>query len=153
MSTERAIPGISEAGRRTRHVRKGREAGPHVSAYDRMIWKRFGTVMRDMQDFPEVRSSADVRSGLEIISGGPTHFHRPFATGSLFRNADVVLEVAASQSWSTSRKTFRNCSRSGLTPKLNEIVHANLPGVPAGASADAAASFSCITITCTLSRS
>ena len=90
-----AVRGIAEAGRRACDVRDAGAAGAQLSAYDHDDLENvFGPVMRDLQDFLSARLGRRAIR-LEIIERAPNAFSSPIRDRSLFRNATLVLEVAA----------------------------------------------------------
>jgi type VI secretion system protein ImpJ len=67
---------------------------------------------------------------LEIIERAQNAFVSPIRDRSLFRNATLVLEVAAGRPLIEIQHQFPNLFKVGPNTKMNEIVHAHLPGVP-----------------------
>ena len=91
--------------------------------------------MRDIQEFLSARLGRRAIS-LEIIERAPNAFVSPIRDRSLFRNATFVLEVAARRPLVEIQNDFPHLFKVGPNTKMNEIVHANLPGVAAGSPAD-----------------
>jgi type VI secretion system protein ImpJ len=89
----------------------------------------FGPVMRDLQDFLSARLGRRAIR-LEIIERANNAFISTIRDRSLFRNATFVLEVAASRPLSEIQIQFPHLFKIGPNTKMNEIVHAHLPGVP-----------------------
>jgi len=89
----------------------------------------FGPVMRDLQDFLSAQLGRRAIR-LEIIQLRPNAFSSPIRDRSLFRNATLVLEVAARRPLVEIQNDFPHLFKVGPNSKMNEIVHANLPGVP-----------------------
>ncbi|MCL2384358.1 MAG: type VI secretion system baseplate subunit TssK [Alphaproteobacteria bacterium] len=89
----------------------------------------FEPVMRDLQDF---LSTHYVRRAirLEIIERAANAFISPIRDRSLFRHASFVLEVSARRSLTEIQTQFPNLFKLGPNNRMNEIVHANLPGIP-----------------------
>ncbi len=59
-----------------------------------------------------------------------TPMSRPIRDPSLFQAASFILEVSANRSLTDIQTQFPNLLKLGPNTKMNEIVHANLPGVP-----------------------
>ena len=89
----------------------------------------FAPVMRDLQDFLSARLGRRAIR-LEIIERAQNAFVSPIRDRSLFRNATFVLEVAARRPLIEIQNEFPHLFKVGPNTKMNEIVHANLPGVP-----------------------
>lgn len=89
----------------------------------------FAPVMRDLQDFLSARLGRRAIR-LEIIERAANAFVSPIRDRSLFRNATLVLEVAARRPLVEIQNDFPHLFKVGPNTKMNEIVHANLPGVP-----------------------
>ena len=100
----------------------------------------FAPVMRDIQDFLSAQLGRRAIR-LEIIERAQNAFVSPIRDRSLFRNATLVLEVAARRPLVEIQNDFPHLFKVGPNTKMNEIVHANLPGRAAGAPADAAAAY------------
>src|SRR6478735_1764109 len=89
----------------------------------------FAPLIRDIQDFLSARlGRRAVR--LEIIERAQNAFVSTIRDRSLFRNANFVLEVAARRPLIEIQHQFPNLFKVGPNTKMNEIVHAHLPGVP-----------------------
>jgi type VI secretion system protein ImpJ len=89
----------------------------------------FEPVLRDLQDFLSARLGRRAIR-LEIIERADNAFVSPIRDRSLFRNASFVLEVAARLPLTEIQRQFPNLFKLGPNTKMNEIVHAHLPGVP-----------------------
>lgn len=89
----------------------------------------FGPVMRDLQDFLSARLGRRAIR-LEIIERANNAFVSPIRDRTLFRNATFVLEVAARRPLVEIQNDFPHLFKLGPNTKMNEIVHANLPGLP-----------------------
>jgi type VI secretion system protein ImpJ len=89
----------------------------------------FGPVMRDLQDFLSARFGRRAIR-LEIIERAHNAFVSPIRDRALFRNATFVLEVAARRPLTEIQSHFPHLFKVGPDTKMNEIVHAHLPGVP-----------------------
>ena len=89
----------------------------------------FAPLIRDIQDFLSARLGRRAIR-LEIIERAQNAFVSPIRDRSLFRNATLVLEVAARRPLIEIQNDFPHLFKIGPNTKMNEIVHANLPGVP-----------------------
>jgi len=89
----------------------------------------FTPLVRDLQDFLSARLGRRAIR-LEIIERAQNAFVSPIRDRSLFRNANLVLEVAARRPLTEIQVQFPNLFKVGPNTKMNEIVHAHLPGVP-----------------------
>ena len=89
----------------------------------------FNPVLRDLQDFLSARLGRRAIR-LEIIERAQNAFVSPIRDRSLFRNATFVLEVAARLPLTEIQHQFPNLFKIGPNTKMNEIVHAHLPGIP-----------------------
>jgi len=89
----------------------------------------FGPVMRDLQDFLSARLGRRAIR-LEIIDRAENAFISTIRDRTLFRNATFVLEVSARRPLSEIQLQFPHLFKIGPNTKMNEIVHAHLPGVP-----------------------
>ncbi len=89
----------------------------------------FNPLLRDLQDFLSARLGRRAIR-LEIIERAQNAFVSPIRDRSLFRNASFVLEVASGRPLTEIQHQFPNLFKVGPNTKMNEIVHAHLPGVP-----------------------
>jgi type VI secretion system protein ImpJ len=89
----------------------------------------FEPVIRDLQDYLSARLGRRAIR-LEIIERGPNAFVSTIRDRALFRNATFVLEVAARRPLTEIQSQFPHLFKLGPNTKMNEIVHAHLPGVP-----------------------
>lgn len=89
----------------------------------------FAPVLRDLQDFLSARLGRRAIR-LDIIARAENAFISPIRDRSLFRVASLVLEVSARRSLTEIQNTFPHLFKVGPGSKMNEIVHAHLPGVP-----------------------
>jgi type VI secretion system protein ImpJ len=89
----------------------------------------FAPLIRDLQDFLSARLGRRAIR-LEIIERAQNAFVSPIRDRSLFRTANLVLEVAARRPLTEIQVQFPNLFKIGPNTKMNEIVHAHLPGVP-----------------------
>ena len=89
----------------------------------------FQPVLNDIQDFLSARIGRRAIR-LELIQRAQNAYISPVRDPSLFRNATFVLEVSAARPLADIQVQFPNLLKLGPNTKMNEIVHANLPGVP-----------------------
>jgi type VI secretion system protein ImpJ len=89
----------------------------------------FAPVLRDLQDFLSARLGRRAIR-LEIIERAANAFVSTIRDRALFRNATFVLEVAARRPLTEIQLQFPHLFKLGPNTKMNEIVHAHLPGVP-----------------------
>jgi type VI secretion system protein ImpJ len=88
----------------------------------------FMPVIRDIQDFLSAQTGRRAIR-LEIIERAPNAFVSTIRDRTLFRNATLVLEVAARRPLTEIQSQFPHLFKVGPNTKMNEIVHAHLPGV------------------------
>ena len=88
----------------------------------------FGPLMRDLQDFLSARLGRRAIR-LEIIERAQNAFVSTIRDRSLFTNASFVLEVASRRPLTEIQNQFPHLFKVGPNTKMNEIVHAHLPGV------------------------
>jgi type VI secretion system protein ImpJ len=88
----------------------------------------FTPVVRDIQDFLSAQIGRRAIR-LEIIERAPNAFISTIRDRALFRNATLVLEVAARRPLTEIQAQFPHLFKVGPNTKMNEIVHAHLPGV------------------------
>ena len=89
----------------------------------------FAPLLRDLQDFLSARLGRRAIR-LDIIARAENAFISPIRDRSLFRTASLVLEVSARRPLSEIQSAFPHLFKVGPGSKMNEIVHAHLPGVP-----------------------
>jgi type VI secretion system protein ImpJ len=89
----------------------------------------FAPVLRDLQDFLSARLGRRAIR-LEIVERAQNAFVSPIRDRTLFRNATFVLEVSARRPLTDIQSQFPQLFKLGPSTKMNEIVHAHLPGVP-----------------------
>jgi type VI secretion system protein ImpJ len=88
----------------------------------------FAPLLRDIQEFLSARM--DRRAiRLELIERAPNAYVSTIKDRTLFRNATLILEVSARRSLTEIQHQFPNIIKVGPNTKMNEIVHAHLPGV------------------------
>ena len=88
----------------------------------------FEPLMRDLQEFLSARLGRRAIR-LEIIERAANAFLSPIRDRSLFRTAALILEVSARRPATEIQTQFPNLFKIGPNTRMNEIVHANLPGV------------------------
>lgn len=88
----------------------------------------FAPLVRDIQDFLSAQLGRRAIR-LEIIERAPNAFVSMIRDRNLFRNASLVLEVAARRPLTEIQAQFPHLFKVGPNTKMNEIVHAHLPGV------------------------
>ena len=89
----------------------------------------FAPLMRDIQDFLSAR--LDRRAiRLELIERAQNAYISTIKDRTLFRNATLVLEVSARRPLTEIQQNLPAFLKIGPNTKMNEIVHAHLPGVP-----------------------
>src|SRR3954464_10283732 len=89
----------------------------------------FTPLVSDIQDFLSARLGRRAIR-LEIIERAQNAFVSPIRDRALFRTATLVLEVAARRPLIEIQNEFPHLFKVGPNTKMNEIVHAHLPGVP-----------------------
>ena len=105
--------------------RRAREYSPY--SHDDMEGA-FAPVLRDIQDFLSAR--LDRRAiRLELIERAQNAYISTIKDRTLFRNATLVLEVSARRPLTEIQQNLPNYLKVGPNTKMNEIVHAHLPGV------------------------
>jgi type VI secretion system protein ImpJ len=108
------------------HDRRARE----YAAYDHdNLEAVFAPVLRDIQDYLSARLGRRAIR-LEIIERAQNAFISTIRDRTLFRNASLVLEVSAERPLTEIQHQFPQLFKVGPNTKMNEIVHAHLPGVP-----------------------
>src|SRR5215470_2295719 len=88
----------------------------------------FAPLIRDIQDFLSAPLGRRAIR-LQLIERAQNAFISPIRDRSLFRNATLVLEVAARRPLIDIQNQFPHLFKVGPNTKMNEIVHAHLPGV------------------------
>jgi type VI secretion system protein ImpJ len=89
----------------------------------------FTPLIRDIQDFLNAQLGRRAIR-LEIVERARNAFVSPIRDRSLFQNATFVLEVAARRPLIEIQHEFPHLFKVGPNTKMNDIVHAHLPGVP-----------------------
>ncbi len=88
----------------------------------------FAPVIRDIQAYLSV-SFGRRAIRLEIIERAPNAFVSTIRDRSLFRTANLILEVSARRPLTEIQSQFPHLFKIGPNTKMSEIVHAHLPGV------------------------
>lgn len=88
----------------------------------------FAPVVRDIQDYLSANLGRRAIR-LEIVERAPNAFMSTIRDRSLVRNATLVLEVAARRPLTEIQAQFPQLFKVGPNTKMNEIVHAHLPGI------------------------
>jgi type VI secretion system protein ImpJ len=98
-------------------------------AYDHdKLEQVFEPVVRDLQEFLGAQLGRRAIR-LEIIERAGNAFVSPIRDRSLFRKATLVLEVGARRPLGEIQNQFPHLFKVGPSMKMDEIVHAHLPGV------------------------
>ena len=87
----------------------------------------FAPVLADIQRFLSVDISRAIR--LEIVEKAVNAFLATVTDRNLFRASTFVLEVAAHRSLTEIQTQFPALFKVGPNTRMNEIVHAHLPGI------------------------
>jgi type VI secretion system protein ImpJ len=88
----------------------------------------FTPVLRDIQDFLSAR--LDKRAiRLEIVQRATNAFVSSIRDRNLFRDATFILEVSADLALTDIQTQFPNLFKVGPNNKMNDIIHAHLPGI------------------------
>ena len=99
------------------------------AAYDHdRLEPTFAPLIRDLQEFLSI-SFGRRAIRLEIVERRENAFVSTIRDRSLFRNATFVLEVSAGRPLTEIQTQFPNLFKLGPNTKMNDIVHAHLPGV------------------------
>lgn len=88
----------------------------------------FLPILRDLQDFLSAKLGRRALR-LELIERAPNAFVSTIRDRTLFRNANFVIEVSARRPLTEIQQQFPQLFKIGPNTKMNEIVHAHLPGV------------------------
>jgi type VI secretion system protein ImpJ len=88
----------------------------------------FNPVVRDIQDYLSAHLGRRAIR-LEIVERARNAFVSSIRDRALFRNARLVLEVSARRPLTEIQSQFPQMFKIGPNTKMNEIVHAHLPGV------------------------
>ncbi len=91
----------------------------------------FAPLLRDIQESLSARM--DRRAiRLELVERGPNAYISTIRDRSLFQTATFVLEVSARRPLGEIQAQFPNLLKVGPNTRMNEIVHAHLPGIAVG---------------------
>jgi len=88
----------------------------------------FAPVVRDIQDYLSANLGRRAIR-LEIVERAQNAFMSTIRDRALVRNATLVLEVAARRPLTEIQAQFPQLFKVGPNTKMNEIVHAHLPGI------------------------
>ncbi|GJD45624.1 hypothetical protein AFCDBAGC_3498 [Methylobacterium cerastii] len=89
----------------------------------------FGPLLRDIQDFLSAHVGRRAIR-LELVERAQNAFTSQIRDRTLFRNASLIIEVAARRPLTEIQVQFPHLFKVGPNTKMGEIVHAHLPGVP-----------------------
>lgn len=89
----------------------------------------FRPLVDDIQEFLSVRYGRRAIR-LDLVERAENAFVSTIKDRSLFRNANFVIEVSARRPLTEIQSQFPQLFKVGPNTKMNEIVHAHLPGVP-----------------------
>lgn len=89
----------------------------------------FRPLIDDIQEFLSVRYGRRAIR-LDLIERADNAFVSTIKDRSLFRNANFVVEVSARRPLTEIQAQFPQLFKVGPNTKMNDIVHAHLPGVP-----------------------
>jgi type VI secretion system protein ImpJ len=89
--------------------------------------KTFSPVLADIQRFLSVDVSRAIR--LEIVEKAANAFLATVTDRNLFKASTFVLEVAANRPLTEIQNQFPQLFKIGPNTKMNDIVHAHLPGI------------------------
>ncbi len=89
----------------------------------------FMPVLRDLQSALSARMERRAVR-LELVEKAQNAYVSPIRDRALFQHATFVIEVAATKSLTEIQQQFPHLFKLGPSTKMQEIVHAHLPGVP-----------------------
>ena len=89
----------------------------------------FHPIMRDLQGALSARMERRAVR-LELIERGNNAYVSPIQDRALFQNATFILEVSAGQSLKDIQEKFPALFKLGPSTKMQDIIHAQLPGIP-----------------------
>ncbi|MEO1491955.1 MAG: type VI secretion system baseplate subunit TssK [Pseudomonadota bacterium] len=91
-----------------------------------------GTFMPLLRDLQSALSARMERRAvrLELVEKAQNAYVSPIRDRALFQHATFVIEVAATKSLTEIQQQFPHLFKLGPSTKMQEIVHAHLPGVP-----------------------
>ncbi|MEM1160998.1 MAG: type VI secretion system baseplate subunit TssK [Pseudomonadota bacterium] len=103
---------------------------PQYDTYDHdNLMDTFHAVLRDLQ---QALSSRMERRAirLELVERAQNAYVSPIRDRALFQNATFIVEVASARALTEIQQQFPHLFKIGPSTKMQEIVHAHLPGVP-----------------------
>ena len=116
------------AGELSTYATKERRLKPY-QAYDHdNLDTTFAPVLADIQRFLNVDTRRAIR--LDISERAANAFLATVTDRNLFRASTFVLEVAAQRSLTDIQNQFPALFKVGPNTRMDEIVHAHLPGIP-----------------------
>ena len=116
------------AGELATYSTKERRLKPYP-AYDHdNLDGTFAPVLLDIQRFLSIDISRAIR--LEIVERAANAFMAMVTDRNLFRASTFVLEVAAKRPLTEIQQQFPALFKVGPNTRMDEIVHAHLPGIP-----------------------
>ncbi|OAI25842.1 type VI secretion protein [Methylosinus sp. R-45379] len=89
----------------------------------------FEPILRDLQEFLSARTSRRARR-MELVQRAPNVYISPIRDRALLGNATLVLEVASDRPPSEIQQLLPQLLKVGPNNRMNDIVYANLPGIP-----------------------
>ncbi|MGL4324571.1 MAG: type VI secretion system baseplate subunit TssK [Beijerinckiaceae bacterium] len=99
-------------------------------AYDHdNLENTFRPLVDDIQEFLSIRYGRRAIR-LDLVERAENAFVSTIKDRSLFRNANFVIEVSARRPLTEIQSQFPHLFKVGPNTKMNDIVHAHLPGVP-----------------------
>ena len=93
------------------------------------MWSFFRPLVDDIQEFLSIRYGRRAIR-LDLVERAENAFVSTIKDRSLFRNANFVIEVSARRPLTEIQSQFPHLFKVGPNTKMNDIVHAHLPGVP-----------------------
>ncbi len=116
------------AGELSTYSSKERRLKPYQSYDHDNLDGTFAPVLTDIQRFLSVDISRAIR--LDIVERAANAFLATVTDRNLFRASTFVLEVAAKRSLTEIQNQFPALFKIGPNTRMDEIVHAHLPGIP-----------------------
>lgn len=99
-------------------------------AYDHdNLEETFAPVMRDLQNALSARMERRAVR-LELVERAENAYVSPIRDRAMFQHATFIIEVEAAKPLTEIQQQFPYLFKLGPSTKMQEIVHANLPGVP-----------------------
>ncbi|MEL6997504.1 MAG: type VI secretion system baseplate subunit TssK [Paracoccaceae bacterium] len=89
----------------------------------------FHPILRDLQSALSARMERRAVR-LELIERGTNAYVSPIRDRALFQHAAFIIEVSAGQALQDIQEKFPALFKLGPSTKMQEIIHAQLPGVP-----------------------